>query len=401
MIPSITKRFTHPGRGIACLLLSICFAGISGCGQFFAKSTSTGSSGSSGSGGSTTGDYLYVANGNTSLNTISGFALSSGLLANLSGSPYSPGVTPYALAINPANTLLYVTDPLSGIYVYSIASNGALTLLNGGAVANVGAESIAIDPSGNWLLAMQDQASGTAPIVSVFGINSSTGALTTQGNSITLDTGSAGQLAFVPSTTATTTYLAYATLGTGGIDGLSFNTSTGDLTLLSVHQNSKLAGSYADNGIMANPAGTYLFVSETGTNGVRTFSINTNGTLSELSTSPLANTGSGVGAILVDATGSFLYVANSGANPGTISAFTISSAGALTAVAGSPFTTGLAPSSLVEDNTKGYLAVACEGGTPDMQVFAINATTGALTSSATATTGSVSPAGALSVVATH
>jgi 6-phosphogluconolactonase (cycloisomerase 2 family) len=403
MVQSIAKRISNPGRrarllgqaGVVTLLVV-----LSGCGKFFPPQTSTSTSGSGGSGSSTSGDYLYVANANTSLNTIAGYALSGGLLSNTGSSPYDLGVTPYSLAMNPANTLLYVSDPLSGIYVYSVATTGVLTLLNGGPVASVGAENIVIDPSGNWLLALQDQANGSGPVVSVFSINSSTGVLTTEGNPLPLDTGTAGQMLFVPSTTATTNYLAYATLGTGGIDAMTFNTSTGTLGKLNVHYNT-LGNAYSDNGVATNPAGTFLFVTETGTNGIRSFTINTTGTLTELSTSPLQNTGSGVGAALVDATGSFLYVANSAANPGSISAFSISSAGALTPVAGSPFTTGLGPSSLVEDNSNGYLAVTCEGGTPDMQVFAINASTGALTSSSTATTGSVSPAGAFAVVATH
>jgi 6-phosphogluconolactonase len=102
---------------------------------------------------------------------------------------------------------------------------------------------------------------------------------------------------------------------------------------------------------------------------------------------------------MVDATGAFLYVANSADS--TISAFTLASTGALTPVSGSPFATGLGPTNLAEDNTNGYLAAVCSGGTPDLQLFAINATTGALTSALTQSTGSVSPAGAYAVVASH
>ena len=102
---------------------------------------------------------------------------------------------------------------------------------------------------------------------------------------------------------------------------------------------------------------------------------------------------------MVDATGAFLYVANSAAN--TISAYTLASTGALTPISGSPFATGAGPTDLAEDNTKGYLGVVCSGGTPDLELFAINATTGALTRALTESTGSVNPAGAYALVASH
>jgi 6-phosphogluconolactonase (cycloisomerase 2 family) len=100
--------------------------------------------------------------------------------------------------------------------------------------------------------------------------------------------------------------------------------------------------------------------------------------------------------VLVDSTGSYVYVANSGSN--NISAFLLSPTGALTAISGSPFSTGTTPVSLAEDTSDAFIAVACSGGSPDMQVFSISTTTpGALTSFATATTGT-DPTGASVVV---
>jgi DNA-binding beta-propeller fold protein YncE len=100
--------------------------------------------------------------------------------------------------------------------------------------------------------------------------------------------------------------------------------------------------------------------------------------------------------VIVDATGSYVYVANR--TDGTVSAFTLATTGALTQISGSPFLTGTNPVDIAEDMTHAYIAVACSGGTPDLQVFTISTTTpGALTSFATANTGT-DPTNAFAVV---
>ena len=72
--------------------------------------------------------------------------------------------------------------------------------------------------------------------------------------------------------------------------------------------------------------------------GLRELSIGTGGALNEVSGSPYA-VGTGPTGVLLDATGSYVYVANKGSN--NISAFTLTAAsGKLTAVAGSPFSFG-------------------------------------------------------------
>jgi 6-phosphogluconolactonase len=101
-------------------------------------------------------------------------------------------------------------------------------------------------------------------------------------------------------------------------------------------------------------------------------SIATTGALTELTGSPYS-TGLGPSRVLVDSTGSYVYVTNRTA--GTVSAFTLSSTGGLTAINGSPFTTGLGPTGLVEDANKTHIGVACVVGSPDFQVFTIGSAT--------------------------
>ena len=367
---------------------------LAGCGQFFPPISSTSGSGSgTGSGGTATGNNLYVLNANPEAESVAAFSLSSGTATALSGSPYVLNTTLNAMAINPSGSLLYVGSILTGIYVYTI-SNGALTLGgNNTIVSNSGADALTVDPSGQWLLAVTDVA-GTPPVLTTYGINSSTGALT-DGTSIGLDTGSATQIVFAPNGTE-----AFIPLSTGGIDAVSFVPSTGVVTKLSVLV-PPLGNGYADQAVAVNPAGTLLFAAETGTSGVRVFSIGSDGGLSEVSGSPYA-TALGPHSVLVDSTGTYVYVAN--ATAGTVSAFSIGSSGALTELSGSPFDAGSGPYSLAEDSTDGYLEVACSGGSPDLEIFTIgNATAavpGGLTSASTASTSSVSPAVATQVVST-
>ena len=55
----------------------------------------------------TTGDYLYVANGNNTY--LAGFGVSTtGALSVLTNSPYNNGVAAQSLAITPNNSFLYV-----------------------------------------------------------------------------------------------------------------------------------------------------------------------------------------------------------------------------------------------------------------------------------------------------
>jgi DNA-binding beta-propeller fold protein YncE len=177
---------------------------------------------------------------------------------------------------------------------------------------------------------------------------------------------------------------------------MSFNTSTGAMAQVNTVLSPKVTDA-ADYGMAISPSGGFLFAAETVTGGVRVFTIGTNGTLTETTGSPYT-TGTGAYSVLVDSTGSYVYVANR--TQGTISGFLLNN-GALTQITGSPFTTGTLPVAMVEDKSDTYIAVICAGGGPDLQVFKFDATTaGALDSLATAKTGT-DPTQASSIAATH
>jgi 6-phosphogluconolactonase len=385
-------------------LCGLFLLGVAGCGGFFVPQTNSG-------GGSNTGDYIYVGNGNNTF--IAGFGLnSSGALSVLSGSPYNNGVAAQSLAVTPANTFLYA-GTTNGIYLYAINSNGSIAVQNSGsAVAqDMVATQMQVDSTGNYLLASGFGTSIGAQAIGIYTINTSTGLLTAVGGSpIALYTGNGSTPAVVTPTglliTPNNSYV-YVSLGTLGVQILTLGSggalSTGGNPpplLLPVSTST----SPVDQGLASDPLSAFLFVSEINT-GLRVLSIGTGGTLKEVSGSPYA-VGTGPTGVILDATGSYVYVANKGSN--NISAFTLTAAsGKLTAVAGSPFSSGgVQPIAMVKDNSKQFVAVinnqaTGSSGNSDLQLFKFDTTVdGKLDPVSTATTGT-DPTNPIAIAASH
>jgi 6-phosphogluconolactonase len=164
------------------------------------------------------------------------------------------------------------------------------------------------------------------------------------------------------------------------------------------------SSSPSDYGLASDPGSKFLFVGEFNT-GLRALSIGTNGSLSEVSGSPYP-TGTGSAGVIVDSTGSYVYVANKGSN--NISGFALTAtSGQLTPISGSPFSSGgQLPIAFTGDNTKKFLAVINSGangsnGNSDLQLFKFDATTGGkLVAVSNATTGT-EPTNPQSIAATH
>jgi 6-phosphogluconolactonase len=385
--------------GLCCLLL----LGLSGCGKFFVAQSSSG-------GTTNTGDYLYVANASDTF--FAGFGVAStGALSVLSGSPYNNSVAAQSLTVNPANTFLYA-GTTAGIFVYLINSNGSITVQNGGAVVadDIIATAMQVDATGNYLLAVGISTAQQVQAIAIYTIDTSTGLLTeVPGSPLALYSVNASSPTIVAPTglfiTPNNAYV-YASLGSLGVQVLTLG-SGGALaagatpTLLLPF---KTSTSPSDYGTASDPNSLFLFVAETNT-GLRVFSIGSGGSLQEVSGSPYA-VGTGPRAVSLDPTGSYVYVANYGSN--NVSAFTLTAAsGKLTAVAGSPFSSGgLQPIGIVNDNSKAFVAVINSGnngsgGTSDLQLFKFDATTdGKLDPVATATTGT-DPTNPISIAATH
>lgn len=106
--------------------------------------------------------------------------------------------------------------------------------------------------------------------------------------------------------------------------------------------------------------------------------INSNGTLTPIAGSPYT-AGSQPTSMVVSASGKWIYVLNTGSN--SITQYSIASDGTLTKIAGD-VQTGTTPSAIAIDSQQRYLAVANQAS-GNVSAYSINSTTGALTQIAT------------------
>jgi 6-phosphogluconolactonase len=134
---------------------------------------------------------------------------------------------------------------------------------------------------------------------------------------------------------------------------------------------------------VTDPAGKYLYVSDSNSGAVDAFAIGADGSLSLVPGSPFP-AGDGPSGVAVDPAGKFVYVSDNYDPMGGISAYAIDSSGALTAVPGSPFSTGnssAGPGPLAVHPNDKFLYVALSGNVNAnhlISAFKIDPATGAL-----------------------
>lgn len=130
--------------------------------------------------------------------------------------------------------------------------------------------------------------------------------------------------------------------------------------------------------IAGSPDGQHVYVTNEVTNDISAYAVNTtSGALSPIAGSPFA-AGTDPKALSFDRSGGHLYVANNGSN--NLSAYAVNaSSGALTPLPIATYATGTGPSAISVDDARGFVFVANHGGSNDISVFAITTGTGALT----------------------
>lgn len=355
---------------------------LAGCGKFFqAPPTTTTGTGS-------TGGVFYVLNQKTS--QIAAFSIVSGTVTEVTGSPYTLGSVPFAVAVAPSGAYLYVSTA-AGIYLYDIGTGGALTIGNsGGVVSSDPAYTMQVDPSNSWLV---EAVSGVGtlnaiPIVSTTGLFDSTSSEQT----VALPSSTVQQLTVSPANS--TTPFVFVAMGSGGTAVVPFTAANtdpfGNVSTIAVK-----ASNGGANTIGIDPTNRLLYVGETvavtgtQTGGLRVFTVGT--TITELTGSPYATGGTGPAAILP--TADYVYVANkavSGSTSGNITGFAITSTGSVFSLAAvNTVTAGIGTIGLAEESTSTYLLAVNSGGTPDLNAFTFDTTTpGKLDASTTAATGS-------------
>jgi 6-phosphogluconolactonase len=337
--------------------------------------------------------YVYVTNNASGAGgTVTAYSLSSGVLTQLSGSPYAVAAVPTSVVVAPNNKFLFVGTSI-GVFLYTINTDGTLTQGNSGTVVYIGqdtsttVQSMAVDSTSSWLI-IANQGSSILDALSLDPTTGIPSSSTT--SSAKLAAATPLQVAISPGNKN-----VFVALGANGAEALTFNSGSGTPwgstgTTLSV---AKTNGS--DNAVAVDSTSTYVFVSESGTNQLRAFSIANFSKSGETD----YTTGQGPSAVLADLSGDFVYVAN--ATDNTISAFSLS-AGALTALSDSPFSSAKSPVAMAEDSTKGFLLTIGTKGNPNLWVYNFDTTTaGDLDVKTTTSTASSSTSAATGIAATH
>ncbi len=387
------RKLAAPGwkAGLTAVLMlgfAIVLTGLTGCGaEFFQAQTGSGTTP-----GSTT--YAYVTNvgaGGTG-GTLTAYALTSGKLTQLSGSPITLTATPTSIVVAPNNAFLYVGTNL-GIFLYTIASDGTLTEGNTDTIVYLGPtypQALAVDSTSSWLLVANNKSTelDALPIDPTTGIPTSVTPA-----AVTLSNPSATSVGISPANGT-----VYAALGTGGVNVWSFTASNASNPWGSTRNNIALAkNSTSANAVVADTTSTYLFIAESV--GSTTAGVLRELTLATLGSEVDYSTGVTPSAILPDQSGDYVYVTNQSDN--SISGFSLS-AGALTALTDSPFSTAKAPLAIAEDSTKSYVLSIGYGTNPNLWLYSFDATTaGTLDVGLTTTSGSADPSLSNAIALTH
>jgi 6-phosphogluconolactonase len=327
-----------------------------------------GSGGGGGGGGKgsvgpgTTATYIVFSDG-TKINVQS--INTNGTLTAILGSPYTPGLSPSAIAVTPDGKFVYVLNAASNsITQYNIKADGTLTTIQADVQTGNQPSGIAMDPLERFL-AVSNKTDGT---VSLYGISSTSGALVpfsnspiVVGNNPVAVTASSGFVYAV----------APGSIGVIAVDPINLATS--------IPVGSPFTAGTV-NALTAASAGIQLYALDTANNQVQNYTLNVSTGVPTFGSS--IATGTQPVALLQVLNGKFLYVANQGSN--NVSAYSIDGSGELTAVSGSPFTAGTGPSALAFDPVNNFLLVS-NSGSADLSVFSVNTTSGALTSAASPT----------------
>lgn len=355
--------------------------------------------------------YFYVIG--QQYNQIAGFKVDNnkGKLKAIANMPISTGGTkPIQDLILPAGKFLYVLHQGSdgstgaGVTSFVIGGTGILTQQNG-LFPTQGKTPIrmAVDSSGAYLYVLDQIAprtedcpnlvSGSCSEISVFGIDSSTGRLTTVVNQQLVSTSTGTNLTYFPVTAnavdmalvGSTLYIA-ADNGDNKQTVTAYTVASGQLTTTSTgvqsvaanHINRLIGGYTSSNAIGAGSS--YIYILDRGAkdsstgyytnSAIYSYTAGTNGALASVSGSPITQTGTVNNPyfLLTENSKQAVYVANGGDaadsstlnGAGYITGYRITTAsgqgaGQLTVQSQSPYSTQASPRCLIEDPSNQYV----------------------------------------------
>jgi 6-phosphogluconolactonase len=312
-------------------------------------------------------EFVYVANGGSS--NISAYKVGrGGALTPVAGSPFAVGIPPTTVAVDESGKFAYASspnypNPTGTISAYKISPfSGTLTPISGSPYTEGnGPYAVAVDPrGGNFAYAVNVFSSN----VSAYQINQHSGALNAlrrlraggQPEALAIDP--LGRFLFVPNTES------------NNVSAYTIDSSSGRLTNVA---GSPFGAGTTPNSAAVDPTGAFLYLTNPNSDNISGYAIDqSSGALTPVAGSPFGVTGNPQ-AVAVDPSGRFAYVVISTVG---IDAFTIDPiTGALTQVAGSPFGGGF-PNRLTVDLKGSYLYVS-NGN--DIDAFVIDQSSGALT----------------------
>ncbi len=328
------------------------------------------------------GNFAYVANstsGDIGLFTVDASGV---LIPNTSSALLTTGLVPQALAIDPTGQWLYMISKQAAgsVSLFAIQSDGTLSAVNCTTTATCAAgnmpESIDIDPTGQFI-SVANESDNT---LSLFTINQNNGQLSELSILASRSMPSAVTYYSDTSEVMITPRFAYVVNGnitTGNsVSAYSINASNGTLSSLS----SPIATGTGPSAIASDPAGRFAYVSNSNSSNISGYTINqTTGVLSQITGSPfsLDTLSFGPESLTVEPSGRFLYVADTGSN--TLSSYSINQAdGVISLLTNSP-TTSVDPIAITIDPTGRFAYVANTSPSNSVSTFSIDPISGDLT----------------------
>lgn len=325
------------------------------------------------------------------------------------------GVAPQSIAVDPTGKFAYVAnlgcpDAFTGnVSIYTIDPTTGALMSVGSPVdsGDFGADSVTVDPSGRFAYVANSGASDTAGSVSMYTVNSTSGALTPIGTIVAPcapppSPGSCAPYSVAVHPSGKFAYVA----NEGGFTPTSISMYTIDATTGALTSTGTIAAEGRAVSVIVDPSGKFAYVADGGDNSdgspgvnVSAYAINAiSGALTSIGTIPA---GMSPSSIAIDPSGKFTYVANSGSN--NVSVYSIdATTGILTSIG--PIAAGTNPSSVAVDPL-GKFAYVVNSGSNDVSMYTINATTGTLTSIGTIPAGTspnsmaIDPSGKFAYVA--
>jgi 6-phosphogluconolactonase (cycloisomerase 2 family) len=273
-----------------------------------------------------------------------------------------------------ANEGLYDTD--GSVSAYSIDPTTGVLMSTSGGISGNSPEfccftAVAVHPSDKFAYVANGDSFPRS--VSMYTINGASGALTHFGTiaaegfptSVVVDP--SGQFVYVAAETD------FGLPGAGSVSMYAINATTGALTSLGTIATGTMIAESSSNSIVVDPTGAFAYVTNSGSNNVSMYSIN--GTTGVLTSAGTIDAGTTPLSVAVDPTGKFAYVTNFNSND--VSMYTINATtGALTSAG--TIATGQFPTSIAV-HPSGNFAYVTNSGSNDVSMYSIDGATGALT----------------------